>query len=145
MIAPGAELKIYIATRPVDFRCGHDGLASKVQEMLGLDPFSGAAFVFQHPTYALRRDTISYPWHPLFGMELQVAPFRRGKQLKQLITDQLPGYSREAPLWMFDAEYCGGMTLGSPEASIDGLTELAKLLTALRKNRKHRASSPPSK
>ena len=47
MIAPGAELKIYIATRPVDFRCGHDGLASKVQEMLGLDPFSGAAFVFR--------------------------------------------------------------------------------------------------
>ena len=47
MIAPGTELKIYIATRPVDFRCGHDGLASKVQEMLGLDPFSGAAFVFR--------------------------------------------------------------------------------------------------
>jgi transposase len=47
MIAPGAELRIYIATRPVDFRCGHDGLAAKVQEMLGLDPFSGAAFVFR--------------------------------------------------------------------------------------------------
>lgn len=44
---PGSELKIYIATRPVDFRCGHDGLAAKVQEMLGLDPFSGAAFVFR--------------------------------------------------------------------------------------------------
>ncbi|MBB4383593.1 IS66 family insertion sequence element accessory protein TnpB [Bradyrhizobium sp. SBR1B] len=39
MIVPGSELKIYIATRPVDFRCGHDGLAAKVQEMLGLDPF----------------------------------------------------------------------------------------------------------
>jgi len=25
MIAPGADLKIYIATRPIDFRCGHDG------------------------------------------------------------------------------------------------------------------------
>ncbi|WP_175609014.1 IS66 family insertion sequence element accessory protein TnpB [Bradyrhizobium ivorense] len=47
MIVPGAELKIYIATRPVDFRCGHDGLAAKVQAMLGLDPFSGAAFVFR--------------------------------------------------------------------------------------------------
>ena len=47
MIVPGAELKIYIATRPVDFRCGHDGLAAKVQEMLGLDPFSGTAFVFR--------------------------------------------------------------------------------------------------
>jgi hypothetical protein len=93
----------------------------------------------------LRRDTIVYPWHPLFGMEFRVAPFRRGKQLKQIITDQLPGYSREAPLWMFDAEYCGGMTQGPPEISIDGLTELAKLLAALRKTRKRRASSPPSK
>lgn len=47
MIAPGADLKIYIATRPIDFRCGHDGLAAKVQQMLRLDPFSGAAFVFR--------------------------------------------------------------------------------------------------
>lgn len=44
MITAGADLKIYIATRPIDFRCGHDGLAAKVQEMLRLDPFSGAAF-----------------------------------------------------------------------------------------------------
>ena len=36
-----------MATRPVDFRKGHDGLAAVVQEMLGLDPFSGAAFVFR--------------------------------------------------------------------------------------------------
>lgn len=47
MISAGADLKIYIATRPIDFRCGHDGLAAKVQEMLRLDPFSGAAFVFR--------------------------------------------------------------------------------------------------
>ncbi|MGY3591785.1 transposase [Bradyrhizobium sp. USDA 4341] len=47
MIAAGADLKIYITTRPIDFRCGHDGLAAKVQEMLRLDPFSGAAFVFR--------------------------------------------------------------------------------------------------
>ncbi|WP_271552962.1 IS66 family insertion sequence element accessory protein TnpB [Bradyrhizobium sp. CCBAU 45394] len=47
MIAAGADLKIYIATRPIDFRCGHDGLAAKVQDMLRLDPFSGAAFVFR--------------------------------------------------------------------------------------------------
>ncbi|WP_426420498.1 IS66 family insertion sequence element accessory protein TnpB [Bradyrhizobium genosp. A] len=47
MIAAGADLKIYIATRPIDFRCGHNGLAAKVQEMLRLDPFSGAAFVFR--------------------------------------------------------------------------------------------------
>jgi transposase len=39
MIAPGADLKIYMATRPVDFRRGLDGLAAAVQEVLGLDPF----------------------------------------------------------------------------------------------------------
>ena len=47
MIAPGADLKIYMATRPVDFRRGMDGLAAAVQEILGLDPYSGAAFVFR--------------------------------------------------------------------------------------------------
>jgi transposase len=47
MIAPGAQLRVYVATRPVDFRRGHDGLAAAVQEMVGLDPFCGAAFVFR--------------------------------------------------------------------------------------------------
>jgi transposase len=47
MITPGADLKIYMATRPVDFRRGLDGLAATVQEQLGLDPYSGAAFVFR--------------------------------------------------------------------------------------------------
>ena len=47
MIAPGADLKIYMATRPVDFRRGLDGLAAAAQEALGLDPYSGAAFVFR--------------------------------------------------------------------------------------------------
>lgn len=47
MITPGAQLKVYVATRPIDFRKGHDGLAAAVQEMIGLDPFCGAAFVFR--------------------------------------------------------------------------------------------------
>jgi transposase len=47
MIVPGSDLKIYMATRPIDFRRGLDGLASAVQEILGLDPYCGAAFVFR--------------------------------------------------------------------------------------------------
>ncbi len=47
MIVPGADLKIYMATRPVDFRRGLDGLAAAVQEILGLDPYCGSAFVFR--------------------------------------------------------------------------------------------------
>jgi transposase len=41
MLAPDAHLKVYVATRPVDFRKGHDGLAAAVQEMIGKDPFGG--------------------------------------------------------------------------------------------------------
>ena len=47
MIAPSSDLKIYVATRPVDFRRGLDGLAAAAQEVLGLDPYSGAAIVFR--------------------------------------------------------------------------------------------------
>jgi transposase len=47
MIAPHGQLRVYVATRPVDFRKGMDGLALAVQERLGLDPFGGAAFVFR--------------------------------------------------------------------------------------------------
>ena len=47
MITPDAHLKVYVATRPIDFRKGHDGLAAAVQEMIGEDPFSGAVFVFR--------------------------------------------------------------------------------------------------
>ena len=36
-----------IATRPVDFRRGADGLAATVQSVLRQDPFSGTIFVFR--------------------------------------------------------------------------------------------------
>jgi transposase len=47
MILPGGAVRVYVATRPVDFRKGHDGLCAVVQEALGLDPFCGAIFVFR--------------------------------------------------------------------------------------------------
>jgi transposase len=36
-----------MATRPVDFRKGAEGLAALVREALGADPFSGTVFVFR--------------------------------------------------------------------------------------------------
>ncbi|WP_145397894.1 IS66 family insertion sequence element accessory protein TnpB [Paracoccus sulfuroxidans] len=47
MIAPSHNLKIYVATDPVDFRKGMDGLAALVQSEFDLDPFSGALFIFR--------------------------------------------------------------------------------------------------
>jgi transposase len=47
MIAASAGVKVMVATRPVDFRKGADGLAALVREQLRHDPFSGMIFVFR--------------------------------------------------------------------------------------------------
>ena len=47
MIVAGSGLKVVVATRPVDFRKGHDSLVAVVEHELGLDPYSGIVFVFR--------------------------------------------------------------------------------------------------
>ena len=41
------DARILVATVPVDFRKSHDGLAAVAQNVLGMDPFSGVAYVFR--------------------------------------------------------------------------------------------------
>lgn len=43
---------------------------------------------------------------------MQVSPFRRGKALTCIYTEERSDLFRERPNWMFDAGYCAGMTLG---------------------------------
>ena len=45
--APPSGVRVLIATRPVDFRRGADGLAATVQSVLRQDPFNGTVFVFR--------------------------------------------------------------------------------------------------
>jgi len=47
VILPGGKFRVYLATRPLDFRKGHAGLSLVVQNVLGYDPYSGAVFVFR--------------------------------------------------------------------------------------------------
>lgn len=47
MIGLASGVRVLIATKPVDFRKGMDGLAAVVKEHLRADPFSGAIFVFR--------------------------------------------------------------------------------------------------
>ncbi|WP_158243240.1 IS66 family insertion sequence element accessory protein TnpB [Acidimangrovimonas sediminis] len=47
MIDPSSKYRIYLATKPVDFRKGMDGLANYIAQNFDLDPFSGAFFVFR--------------------------------------------------------------------------------------------------
>lgn len=47
MIFPSNRLRIIAATKPIDFRKGHDRVASLVKNELHKDPFTGTVFVFR--------------------------------------------------------------------------------------------------
>jgi hypothetical protein len=47
VIGPTGAVRVLVATKPVDFRKGADGLAALVRETMGADPFSGAVYVFR--------------------------------------------------------------------------------------------------
>lgn len=47
MIGPTGAVRVMMATKPVDFRKGAEGLAALVRETMGADPFNGAAYVFR--------------------------------------------------------------------------------------------------
>ncbi len=69
--------KVLIATRPVDFRKGMDGLAALAKEQLKADPFSGAVFVFR----CKRSDRVKLVFWDgtglcLFSKRLEGAQFR---------------------------------------------------------------------
>ncbi|MGO9392298.1 IS66 family insertion sequence element accessory protein TnpB [Rhodoblastus sp.] len=73
MIASG--VKVYLASQPVDFRKGPDGLLSLVRDA-GADPFSGALYVFR----AKRADRIKIVWFDgtgvcLFAKRLEESQF----------------------------------------------------------------------
>ncbi|MCW8309367.1 IS66 family insertion sequence element accessory protein TnpB [Acidiphilium sp. PA] len=47
MINLGPGTKVFLACQPIDLRAGFDGLASRVQQIIGADPFSGHFFLFR--------------------------------------------------------------------------------------------------
>ena len=47
MIGPTGAVRVMVATKPVDFRKGAEGLAALVREVVESDPFDGAIYVFR--------------------------------------------------------------------------------------------------
>lgn len=77
MIGPTGSVRVMMATRPVDFRKGADGLAALVREAMGADPFSGAVYVFR----AKRADRVKLVYWDgtgvcLFAKRLEDGRFR---------------------------------------------------------------------
>ncbi len=55
MVQLTPQSRIFLATEPVDFRKGIDGLAAVCRQVLGEPPLSGAVFVFRNrPATALK-------------------------------------------------------------------------------------------
>ena len=66
-----------VATKPVDFRKGAEGLAALVREQMHTDPFSGVVYVFR----AKRADRVKLIWWDgtglcLFAKRLEDDKFR---------------------------------------------------------------------
>ena len=73
MIAPGA--RVLVATKPVDFRKGAEGLVALVKDQMKLEPFSGVVFVFR----AKRADRIKLLWWDGTGVCLLAKRLEEGQ------------------------------------------------------------------
>jgi len=83
MIVPPTSVRVLVATRPVDFRKGMDGLAALVQEELRADPFSGVIYVFR----AKRADRVKLLFWDQTGLCLLSKRLEDGKFRWPMITD----------------------------------------------------------
>ena len=77
VIGPTGAVRVLVATKPVDFRKGAEGLAALVRETMQADPFSGAVYVFR----AKRADRVKLIYWDgtgvcLFAKRLEDGKFR---------------------------------------------------------------------
>jgi transposase len=77
VIGPTGAIRVLVATKPVDFRKGAEGLAALVREQMQADPFSGAVYVFR----AKRADRVKLIYWDgtgvcLFAKRLEDGKFR---------------------------------------------------------------------
>lgn len=75
MIGLSGTVRVLVATKPVDFRKGMNGLAALVKEQLKIDPFSGAIFCFR----AKRADRVKLIFWDGTGLCLFAKRLERGK------------------------------------------------------------------
>jgi len=87
VIGPTGAVRVMVATKPVDFRKGAEGLAALVRETMGADPFSGANYVFR----ARRADRIKRVCFDGTGACLPAKRLEDGRSCWPAITDGAAG------------------------------------------------------
>ena len=83
MIVPPGGVRVLVASRPVDFRKGMDGLAALAKETLAQDPFSGTILVFR----AKRSDRVKFLFWDGTGLLLVSKRLEQGAFKWPPITD----------------------------------------------------------
>ena len=75
MIVPPTGISVLVATKPVDFRKGMDGLAAYIEQQLQADPFSGVVYVFR----AKRADKVKLLFWDQTGLVLVTKRLEDGR------------------------------------------------------------------
>lgn len=83
MIGPTGAVRVMVATKPVDFRKGAEGLAAFIRESMSADPFNGAVYVFR----ARRADRIKLVYFDGTGVCLLSKRLEDGKFCWPAISD----------------------------------------------------------
>lgn len=122
MIHPSHGVKIFVATKPVDFRKGHDGLAVLVQGHLKMRPFDGAVYVFR----AKRADRLKMIWWDGSGLVMAYKRLEQNAFKWPAIRD---GVLRLDPA-QFEALFCGaGLAASSlPGSAISCCGRMTRLV-----------------
>ena len=95
MIFPDQAVRIVIATKPVDFRKGHDGLAAMAHAELGFAPRAGVMVVFR----SKRGDRIKVLFWDGSGIVMIYKRLEQGGFAWPKVGDGVMRLSRECPIF----------------------------------------------
>lgn len=74
MLTLPRSVRVYLASQPMDMRCGHDGLMAVVKNVWAMDPYGGHLFAF----IGMRRDRMKLLYFDRGGFVLVYKRLERG-------------------------------------------------------------------
>jgi hypothetical protein len=86
---------------------------------------------------------MAYPWHPIFGRELDVLYVEQRSREQVYICRQQEGSTVALPSWMFQPGICSQMKLGQPRLSLHALEGLRGILSEIAFHQQQVAGAAP--
>jgi len=86
---------------------------------------------------------MAYPWHPIFGQELEVLYVEQRAREQVYICRQDDASTIALPSWMFQPGICSQMKLGQPRLSLTALEVLRGILSEIAFHQQQVVDAPP--